>query len=302
MKIKKAHIIAFLMLTSAGGGAGAVWQFHLSDALTDLDEHLERQSALETKILYLQDTFDGKKPEYIIGEWAKANDPWNSAKNERKGYFRLAQDVPEPVEYPETERIPRFFYEREYPRREQEMFDMLVTNKCLLLMPAPFFNAPDIATLPSNPNEKEVVEWLTNFDRGAYTVKFLAEAGAVEIIDIYPWNERTNKMGILTRQTTGLEFTISMRDLAAFLEKLRIAKEFNQVEAIFLSNLTLRNPNANVSVQMLLTTAVYNVREPEVTPAKSGGSRFGDGRENSPADEEDEVTWWSNFKRNVLYL
>jgi hypothetical protein len=290
------------MLISAGGGAGAVWQFHLSDALADLDEHLERQRALETKILYLQDTFEGKKPEYIIGEWAKANDPWNSAKNERKGYFRLAQDVPEPVEYPETERIPRFYYEREYPRREQEMFDMLTTNECLLRMSRPYFNAPDIATLPPNPSEEEVVEWLTSFDRGAYTVKFLAEAGVIEIIDIFPWNERTNKTGSLTRQTTGLEFTVSMRNLAVFLEKLRVAKEYYKVESIFLSNLTLRDPNANVSVQMLLTTAVYSAREPEVTPAKSGGSRFGGGRGNSSATEDDEPGWWSNFKRNVLYL
>lgn len=169
-------------------------------------------------------------------------------------------------------------------------------------MPAPYFNAPNISTLPSNPNEKEVVEWLTSFNRGAYTVKFLAEAGAVEIIDIYSWNERTNGMGSLTRQTTGLEFTISMRNLAAFLEKLRIAKEYYKVEAIFLSNLALRNPNPNVSVQMLLTTAVYNMREPEVTPAKSGSSGFGGGGRNAPVDEEDEGTWWSNFKRNVLYL
>ena len=302
MKIKKAHIVAFLMLTSAGGGAGAVWQFHLSDALADLDEHMERQSALEAKLEYLENTFGGKKPEYIIGEWAKANDPWNSAKNERKGYFRLAQDFPEPVEYPEGERIPQYFYEREYPRREQEMFDMLAKNGCTLQMSPPFFSAPDIGSLPPYPTEENVVKWLTSFDRGAYTVKFLAEAGAVDIIEIYFWPERTNGMGSLTRQTTGLEFTISMRDLAAFLEKLRIAKEYYKVEAIFLSNPTLRIPNPNVSVQMLLTTAVYTMREPKATPAKSGGSGFGGGQIISPVDEEDEGTWWSNFKRNVLYL
>ena len=275
MKIRKAHVVAFLMLASALGGAAAVWEFYLADALHELAVHQKRQSALETKLAALQDKFSRKTPQYLIDQWNLANDPWNKGKDQRKGYFRLAVDAPEPVEYPEGERIPRFFYEREYPDREAAMVAKLVENNCVLMFPPPYFGAHDMESLPANPKEDKVVEWLGNFDRGAYVVGFLADAGAVTIDEIVPWPPSTNASGSLTTHTAGLHFTISTRDLLSLLERFRAAPQYYKVEAIWISNKTLRNPNANVSVQMILTQAIYTVREPGVAVASALGGLDG---------------------------
>ena len=115
------------------------------------------------------------------------------------------------------------------------------------------------------------------------------------------------------KRTIGVQFLISVEDLAHFLEFLRISERYYNVEAVRITNpYLLTSPPPPVTVDMLLTVGWFNANkfENESTAASASCfssasdalNQFGIRSREGPRVVQPSgfVRWWRNFRKRFL--
>lgn len=254
--MKKSHIITSLIVVVTLGVTYAVYEFYVKKTLTRLSEHTAELEELEDKIKSLEETFEKTSPEVVLSTWRGEMEPWIQAVNQRSNFFNMA-DMPMSTEIPE-EAIPRFYYREEYPKLSDRLVSLGYERGCILnnTIFAPIPTVEGISG--SNPTREQVTEWLTGYKYASAMTELLIDANAREIFDVTVWPPRVSANGKLEIHTTGFSFTIStMRDLVKFLEDLSISNRYFAVEALKISNQTLRAPGVPLHVEMILSQARF---------------------------------------------
>ena len=322
MKINKTLVIMVVLLLAAFGGMAAGYQFYVKDRMKELNDHLAREQALKTKIQQMQTAFadietgQGIKPEFVLAEYRNQLGPWRDSVQRRGAYFELHTDARD-IEVPEGA-VPRYYYKEQYPKLLQDLNTKAWSEQTAL---AANFPVPDPATYDGqNPNPETIEEHLRDIAFYTDIAELLIAHNAVRIESIVPWEPVTDdsiRSGDLVKRTTGLHFTMSLTDLTNFWSTLLRDDQYWSVDGLRIANNNLRDPNPILDVQMLLTQARY-VEKQAVGPAAAGDAggavqgvarnlgfdpaqafaRFSSLRQD--AEEEEEPSWWTNFRRKWL--
>ena len=310
--MKKVHIITGLIVVVTLGVTYAVYEFYVKKTLTRLSEHIAERKQLEDKIKSLEETFEKTSPEVVLSTWRGEMEPWIQAVNQRSNFFNMA-DMPMSTEIPEEKR-PRFFYRDEYPKLRDRLVSLGYERGCILQNTT--FNVPTVDGISgTNPTREQVSEWMTKYKYASAMTELLIDANAREIFDVAIWPPRVSANGKLEIHTTGFSFTIStMRDLVKFLEDLSISNRYFAVEALKISNQTLRAPGVPLHVEMILSQARFfekgqggastaGVSGDSGLPAFGGGGLaalsnvFGGG--GLGRVKREEMPWWRKMLRRV---
>lgn len=253
--MKKSHIITGMIVVVTLGVTYAVYEFYVKKTLTRLSEHQAERKQLEDKIKSLEETFEKTNPEVVLSTWRGEMEPWIQAVNQRSNFFNMA-DMPMSTKIPE-EAIPRFYYREEYPKLSDRLVNLGYRRACILQNTT--FDVPTVEEISrTNPTREEVSEWLTKYKYASAMTELLIDANAREILDVSVWPPRVSANGKLEIHTTGFSFTIStMRDLVKFLEDLSISNRYFAVEALKISNQTLRAPGVPLHVELILSQARF---------------------------------------------
>lgn len=272
MKINRSHIIAVLSLSVAVGTSFATYQFYVKERLKVLGEREKLKEDLEGRLTTIVETFDQTDPTTMITYWQRATLPWEETVAKRATFYNLGDTVLE-AKVPDTQE-PKFYYEDKYP----ELFDRLrqsaFENKTKLRIA---FGVQDPgAYVGQAPPAEEVEENIVRIEFYSSVAQLLIEHDAIDINEINIWPIRHDKKklhnGEIEYRTTGLNFTMTMEKFARFLDFLSKEGRFFSVDSFWIHNKQLRNRNAPMQIQMVLSQAIYN---PRVAGSGSGGVAAG---------------------------
>ena len=313
--VNKGLVIAIVVLISALASIAVLYQFYVKAIIEDLQQKTADREQIEQKLEDLETTFYNTKPEVIIKTWRQETQPWADAVFQRTDFFEL-RDPPEPIKVPE-EKIPKFYYADEFPKLEDRLRDYVDEVRCRI--PSGLrFDAPAADSLAgSNPSAQEVEKWMNEYEYGAYLIRFIADSGASEIIDLELWPPETiltGSTGAIERRRIGFTVNLTYEDLVSFLETMRTSDHYFSVDALMLTNDRLRNPDTELTAKMVVAQTHFieyasidsqrskNVQGTNSPKAQEAQERFrnffGDLSALDYANEEE--TWWSRFRRKWL--
>lgn len=329
--MNKGAIFLTLLLVSSIAGTYAVYEFYVKQRWKELGDHQREAKQLREKISQLEETFYGTKPDTVLSIWRTEIQPWVDAVDRRTTFYNLGP-VPLEVEIPEEEKeFAKWFYKREHPKLLRAIENSVLASGVRL--PDPGFGTPDPSFYGpgSDPSAEEVSEHLARFEFGKAVADLLIGSGVRTITALEIWPEQTaieGRRGDVQYRTTGLAFTIPMRNWVVLMDELSQEDRYIEVEAVRITNTALRNPNADMSVEMILAQAYYErakqVREvggemgssedmagmmaslfpgrgPGGGPGRGPGGGMGSpfGRGAGPGAPK-KMSWWKNFRRNYL--
>jgi len=273
--MKKQHIVTALLVVVFMAAIGGVYQFYLRTRLEQYRADEERLAALQDKHKSLSTSFDGVKPDVALPKWQSALQPWTDAVDRRATYFDLGKmsefkAVPEGV-------LPKFHYETEYNRLYRE-FQQATYGKGIMV-PQTTFNVPTPSQVSSTSiTAEQANDWLRELSLGISMLKLFTDAGINPVMQFYLWPTRT-EFNVLEMHTVGVAFASSLENLTKFLNDLKTKDRYYTVNAIRITNRSLRMASPQLYVEMLVTTAQYDASKAAMagmgTTNKLGTSRFG---------------------------
>lgn len=323
MKVNKTLVIMVVLLLAAFGGMAAGYQFYVKERMKELNDHLAREQALKNKIQQMQTAFadietgEGIKPEFVLAEYRGKLGPWRDSVQRRGAYFDLNSDTSD-IAVPEGA-VPRYYYKEIYPKLLQDLNAKAYTEQTYL---AARFPVPDPSAYDGqNPKPEVIEEHLRDIAFYTDIAELLIEHDAAQINEITIWppvNDASIRSGDLVKRTTGLHFTMGLAELTNFWNTLLRDDQYWSVDALRINNTNLRNATPILDVQMLLTQARYVEKQgaglaaegaagatagatPGFDPAQAF-ARFSlsRGGGSKAAEEKEERSWWSEFRRAWL--
>lgn len=256
--MKKNVVVLTLLLLGSIAGTYAVYELYVKGRMRELGEHLEEEKQLQETIARLETTFYHTKPETVLRVWREQTQPWADTVDRRSEFYNLG-DIPLEVEIPEEE-FPKFYYKKVFP----DMIDALIAkaSQSNLRIPDPTFGspAPDSYRSGTDPSAEEISDNLARFEFGKSIAELMIDAGVLNINTLAIWPERVEiqgRNGDVKSRTTGLGFTIPMRNFVQFMDKLSQEDRYFEVKALQITNKTLRDPEPNMNVQIVLSQAYY---------------------------------------------
>lgn len=311
--MKKGTIIGVLLLVAACSATGAVYVFYAQARFVELNEHEASMDKIYSRLIELGSTFSNTKPEAAVNAWNNGVQPWYEAVLSRTDFFNLGE-VPDKVEVPD-DGFQKFFYAEKHPQLQKSLVDYAYNNRCEWVPGAFTFGVPDRYGIGDNPSREQVSQWLTTYEIGSAVTKLFIKANAAYIENVVIWPKKvtnvgsTRGAGSIESYTTGVQFRMTLQDLAEFLESLRTEDRYFTVDHIRIANRNLRDPFAYLEVSMLLTQARYSEESTAAAAAPAAGSvrsrmagLFG-GRVvlNEPSIvQQSKSSWWKRFRRKWL--
>lgn len=290
MKISKEHIIAIVVLVVILGLLGSVYQFYYKERLDEYRRNLDQLTTLEKKLDSLKDQFRGYQPQVLLDALKPQVQHLAEEVLRRSSFFNTA-DFLEIDPIPQG-RMLRFYYETEFNKMFTELRDEVYKRNPYWQYPVySTFGVPAPSELAGySPTAKEVTEWLKTYHFGCSMVRMMmkAKAQAVGDIELWPIRRAAEYSGLLDMRTTGITCTMTLADVVAFLDSLRMENRYFSVDGISLQNPYLRWPQEPIlEVQLLLTQAqfVEPTGEPTDKPeAPAPGAFAAPGMPRTPAD------------------
>lgn len=312
--MRKGYFLLVAVLLVCAACTVAVYQFYVKERLKDLGAHEREEEKLRAKILELEDTFFQTKPEVVLTEWREKTQPWADAVDRRSEFFNLGE-APVRVEIPE-EKIPKFYYPEEYKKLEDELYAYAAEKRCTLgNLRFRDVRLPD-SLRGQNPSPTQVSGWLTRYGFGAAATRLVIDSGATSISQLEVWPARkvmAGRSGIVILRTVGSRISISNENLVKFIESMRSSDRYFSIETIKITNRTLRNPDAELSVDFVLSQARFvpafraSDGSSSVVAAAGSPADLGDlmkllfeRQKNAPSVRTDNVGFWQNFRRKYL--
>ena len=314
--MKKSVVLLTLLLAGSIAGTYVVYELSVKESMRALGDHREEEKQLRQRITKLEDTFFGTKPETVLSAWRSEIQSWAEAADRRSAFFNLG-DIPLRVEIPEEERdLAKWVYKREHPKIVRELETKIYERGVIL--PDPTFGTPDPNSYGQgdDPPPGEISRHLARLEFGKAIANLLIDAGAKNIRQIAIWPESveiSGRNGDIKSRTTGLSFTIPMRDFVIFIDKMSQKDRYFEVKALKLTNTALRDKNANLNVQMVLAQAYYAPAEQarevggkagssdemqNLFPSLFGSGKLGGSQQTSPRGSK--KTWWQKFRQNYI--
>ena len=273
--MNRIQVLVVIGLLAALSGTGAVYQFYVKARIAELAAHEAQAAALESTIAKMEEIFEKTVPEVMISGYRQQFQPWEDAVIRRATFFPAPEQGAE-IAVPK-EVIPKFYYREQFPemqrKLEQEAWEKGVAYPQQLTFGAP---APS-SMASSNPSADLVSQWLTDYAVGAALVRMLLDANAKSIDEIQIWPDRVNERGRegFAVHTTGYKFTMSMRDVVRFLDKLRGEKQHYTIEGFWIYNRNLRDAASDVvDVNLIVSKTSYLQTTVNTAGAPVGGDRF----------------------------
>ncbi len=311
--MKKSVILLTLLLVGSIAGTYAVYELYVKARMRELGEHLEEERQLRGRITELEETFFRTKPETVLSVWRSEIQPWADAVDRRADFYNLG-DIPLRVEIPEEERdLAKWYYKEVQPKMVRELETYAWENGVRL--PDVTFGTPDPNSYGQgkDPPPGEISRHLARFEFGKAIAELLIDAGVKNVRALEIWPERieiSGRSGDVKSRTTGLSFTIPMRDFVEFIDELSQKDRYFEVKALQLSNTRLRDQNANLNVQMVLAQGHYALAK----QARDGGTLAGSSEEMQSVFENlfgvrmtsnvqeantrtNKKTWWQKFRQ-----
>lgn len=276
--MKKGYIIMAVFFLVFVGGIYGVFVQYVVPMRQELTSLQETEAEILDKIQEMSDDFAGSIPEQYIQELNSQKRPWRLAVEQRTGYFELEEI--EPIEMPEGV-IPRFWYREEFPKLEDSVYQ-LAAERGIQLTNFDFgAKRPAAFGAGTNPSREEILEEINKYNYGIEMVKFIMDADPKIIKRVTLWPEReayAGRSGKVVYRTTGYELAILWEDLMLFLQQLSARENYITVEAMKVSDKTLRNPRDPSDALLIITEAQFVPYQSGVagTNGQGGGaSSFG---------------------------
>ncbi len=313
--MKKSVILLTLLLVGSIAGTYAVYELYVKQRMRELGEHNEQEKQLQARITELEETFFRTKPETVLSVWRSQIQPWADAVDRRADFYTLGE-IPLSVEIPEEERdLAKWYYKKVQPKMVRELETKAWESGVDL--PDVTFGTPDPNSYGQgdDPPPTEISRHLARFEFGKSIAELLIDAGVKNVRAIEIWPERveiSGRSGDVNSRTTGLSFAIPMQNFAVFIDKLSQNDRYYEVKALQLTNTRLRDPNANLNVQMVLAQAYYAPAKQAMEISGEEGSseemqnlfqnlfgarNLGGEPQGTPRSTK---TWWQKFRQRYL--
>lgn len=277
--MKKSYIIMGVAFLLFAGGIYGVFITYVMPMGQELAELEKTETEILKKIEVMETAFDGSKPEAYLAGLREQQGPWRVALQQRTPYFQR-EDV-EKIEMPEDV-IPRFWYREMFPDLEDSVQQMAKERKITLLDFSFGEKRPEAYGPGTNPSREEILEQVNKYNYGIQMVKFIMDANPRVVKSVVLWPERkahSGRSGEVTYRTTGYEISIMWDDLMQFLQRLSNRSTYVTVEAIKITDSTLRFDRDPVEVQLIITEAQFVPSQVGIGGTEGGGSvsAFGGG-------------------------
>jgi hypothetical protein len=272
--MNRARIISAVVLLAVLGVFGAVWQFYLKERLAEYTRDEVLRDNLEQTYTELKTTFKGYKPELLTQAWQSQVSPWTEALASRGGYFDV-EGMYEVDKYPEGGPIMRFWFDETTAAKQQEFYAMAQTKMGRWdLVPQDILTTlsiPRVSHMSGFPITQEMMDKaLSRLSFGINTCEMLMDAGATRIDNVVVWPVRKAN-DLIRLHTSGVSFTMPAETLVRFLEQLRTADRYYNVESIKLSWPYLAmQTEPQLQVSMVLTMAKFKARPASATARAPG--------------------------------
>lgn len=302
--MKKGYIFAILALLAGLAGTGAVYQYIVKERIKQLGLHLVEEAKLRKKISVLEEAFSKTRPDKVLSVWRQRTQPWADAVSERSRFFNMG-DIPLSYDVPKEE-IPKFFFNEEYPKLVDDLYDYAYDNNCNIGN-FTFGVTPPVSLEGIHPPSVQVAEWLADYRYGSEMTKFIIDTGAVDVAAVAIWPLRENppgRSGTLYARSVGYNFTIALGDLVEFFDELRTAGRFFNVEGLRIVNTDLTEPDPLMTVEMVITQLEYKENDPGAEKAQLSQSEVADRlasffkRRPRQGRRDRKVSSWKRFKKN----
>ena len=278
MKLTKEHIVLIIVFLVIVGAVGAVYKLFYLKRMDEFTKNLSTLTRMETTLVELEETFDKTVPQALIDAYTAQLDPLVDEVDRRARFFNTGDMLKiEPI--PEDQML-RFYYKDELAKLIQDLRQHAYSRTPFCDYPRGTFGAPYPDDLAGTTVTKQVVrKGLRRATFGCSMTRMLMKAKAKRIDNVEVWPVRVGSEGLLVYRTVGLGFLMDLKDLVKFIDDVRLADQYYNVEALSIQNPYLRFPTQPpVEVRMLLTQADY------VKPSerKATGPRPGAGTRPRP--------------------
>jgi hypothetical protein len=325
MRLSKGQIIYTTVLLAVFAAFGAVYQFYFKLKLEQYAADERWLASMESTFAGLEQTFAGYKPEVLITAWRSEQQPWADSLESRIGYFSYG-DWLDVEGRPAEGEMWKFWYEKQVNDRLWALYQKVgQTMGGYNFFPADIRQNLGIKSLEDwqtgDVTEKDVMSELQLLEMGVKACELLLDAKASSVTDVQIWPVRfEQRLGNNLRfRTVGFSFTMTPRDLVAFLEELRLSDRYFHVDGLRIVNTCIACPTEpHYTVDMLLSQARYFGPEPGDVAAGiavAGGAPGGGAqaafanmgnRQRQAAEPEPEPGFfgaaWKWFKYNILVM
>ncbi len=270
MNLTREHIIPIVALIIVIGVIGGVYQFYYKQKIAEYNEAVETLETYKTVLDRLEKTFESHDPAVLIQHYNMQVQPLAEDVVRRAQFFNMG-DVLDVEPVPENVML-RFYYEEQFNKLMQDFRQDANARVPFCEYPrATTYGVPKPEELEGQRLEPAMIQnYLQRLRRGNEAMKTLLDAKAKYIVDVQLWRPRPGANGMLSEYTVGLHFFMDLKDLVKFLDELRLADRYYNVNALRIQNRAMIfATEPPVEVEMLLTQAQYT--PPRAGEAPAGG-------------------------------
>ncbi len=263
----KGRIISALVLFAFLGAFFSVYQFYLKGKLEEYHNDELLKETLLTTLRELEDAFSGIEPALLKREWRAGVQPWHDALGQRATYFNYGDWVA--YEQPPKEgQILKFWYDEVSNKMVWDFNEKaLKATGNYTAYPPDIRDNLGVAKLEDlqtyDLTETDVIRQLAGLNYGMEQCQQLFDAKASSVTDISIWKmqDKPEHKGLLSIQTMGVAFTMTMKDFSNYLKELRLADRYFSVEGLRITYPYIGyNVEPQLQVEMLLSQANYMPR------------------------------------------
>lgn len=264
--MNRGRIIYASVLFSVFAAFGAVYQFYFKARLEAYRKDELFAIELQGTLDGLADTFKETTPDELTRAWRAQIQPWNDAVTERAKFFNLGGWF-EHEKPPAESLILKFWYDEQSQKELRKLYQKVGEKMGRYdLFPPDIRENLGIPVLDDWANidvtERDVNRELARLNFGIKTCELLLDAKVSSLNDVVMWQTAYQSPAynkLLNLQTTGMSFTITMKNLVALLEeKFRLANRYFTVNGLRITYPYIAiNAEPELQVEMLVTQAEF---------------------------------------------
>lgn len=316
--ITRERIIIVAVLVAVIAGFGAAYVFYFQGKMEAYGNNKRFMDDLDRNYAELSGTFSGYEPDALIALWKQQVQPWADNRNELATYYHLSNwreaELP-----PADVAIPKFWYEEQAKKTEQEFYQYLFEKMGDYRNRFPTdirttFNVKRLEDWQGvDVNDRQVQNELRKLNFGINVSKFLIEnkVWSVKSLRVWPDRKVQNTGNMLNYVTLGMEITMTLENFVKFMDNLRTAPRYFTVEAVTVSYpYIMYQEEPYLDIKLLITQSAYvGPKTVEQAGNANAAAVFNNtamtnrqGIAQPPAAPSFMDKAWKWFKNNVLVM
>ena len=315
----KTRIIFVSVVLAVLIGFGAVYQFYLKERLAELKKQDTYKKDLYGKLMSLDTTFEGVKPELLISTWRQQVQPWMDKRQQLAQYFNTGDWFTLEEDVPTSGTILIYWYGEQSTKMLQKLYE-----ECANAL-GPYYQQliPNIretfgvATVEQWQGQEITVTMVSRELRKlAFAINlvklFVIEGKVKSLNEIIEWpieDPAVNYEKLVIIRRYGVHFTSTMKDLCKFFGETLLAPDKPKhytIEAFrikYPNILNQQEPVLDVQIILAMAFAKNDMPEPAIVPVANPNTptRPGVGGGGKPPEPTGFAAAWKWFKRTVLF-